>query len=176
MTTSIATTTTTPNAANSSLASIQNGTTRNYTNPLFGISVDYPSDWSAFEMNSLFPSNDSYAVALLRAPLENSSDKFAERIIFGVQIYNFNNVTLDTYTSDSLAAYRNASGIQILESTPMTLSNQPAHRIVYTDDSLEGIKLKKIQAWTVVNNSRVYVITFGGEESNTLIICQRFRI
>ena len=74
-------------------------------------------------------------------------------------------MTLDTYTSDSLAAYRNASDIKILESTPMTLSNQSAHRIVYTDNSLEGIMLKKIQAWTVVNNSRVYVITFGGEES-----------
>jgi hypothetical protein len=116
-------------------------------------------------MNSVFPSNDSYAAALLRAPLENSSDKFAERILFGVQYTNFDNVTLDTYTSDSLAAYQNASGIQILESTPMILTNQPAHSIVYTDDSLEGIKLKKIQAWTVVNSSTVYLITFGGEES-----------
>jgi PsbP-like protein len=162
---SVMTTTTTADAENRSLANVQNSTIRNYTNPLFGISVEYPSDWSAFEMNSLFPSNDSYAAALLRAPLENSSDKFAERILFGVQYSNFNNVTLDTYTSDSLAAYQNASGIQILEATPTTLSNQPAHGIVYTDDSIEGIKLKKIQAWTVLNNSRVYVITFGAEES-----------
>jgi hypothetical protein len=159
------TTTTTTNTANSRLATIQNSTTRNYVNPLFGISVDYPSDWSAFELNSQFPSNDSYAIALLRAPLENSSDKFVERILFGVQYMNFNNSTLDTYTSESLAAYRNASSIQILESTPTTLSSQPAHRIVYTDDSLEGIKLKKIQVWTIVNNSRAYVITFSGEES-----------
>jgi hypothetical protein len=149
----------------SSLANVQNTTIRNYTNPLFGISVEYPSDWSAFEMNSLFPSNNSYAAALLRAPLENSSDKFAEQILFGVQYANKDNMTLDRYTSDSLAAYQNTSGIEILESTPTNLSNNPAHRIVYTDDSIEGIKLKKVQAWTVVNNSTVYVITFGGEES-----------
>jgi hypothetical protein len=51
-------TTTTDAANNSSLATVQNITTRNYVNPLFGISVDYPSDWSAFEMNSQFASND----------------------------------------------------------------------------------------------------------------------
>jgi hypothetical protein len=99
----------------------------------------------------------------LRAPLENSSDKFAERILFGEQYINFN-MTLDTYTSESLAAYRNASAIQIIESTPTTLASQPAHRIVYTDNSLEGIKLEKIQVWTIINNSKVYVITFSGEE------------
>jgi hypothetical protein len=158
-------TTTSVTPANASLANLQNSTTRSYTDPLFGISVEYPSNWSAFEMNSPFPSNDSYVVALIRAPLENSTDKFAERILFGVQYSNLDNVTLDTYTSESLAAYRNTSGLKILESTPITLSNQPAHRIVYTDDNLEGFKLKKIQAWTVINNSRIYVITFGGEES-----------
>jgi hypothetical protein len=158
-------TTTKTNAANSSLTTIQEGAVRNYVNPLFGISVDYPSDWTAFELNSQFPSNDSYAMALLRAPLENTSDKFAERILFGIQYMDLNNVTLDTFTSESLTAYRNSSDIQILESVPTAIASQPAHRIVYTDESVEGIKLKKIQTWMIANSSRAYVITFGGEES-----------
>jgi hypothetical protein len=157
---------TSTNAVNSSMVSGQNTTAiQNYVNPLFGISVDYPSDWTAFELNSQFPSNDSYAMALLRAPLENSSDMFAERILFGIQYMDLNNVTLDTFTSESLAAYRNSSDIQILESVPTTIASQPAHRIVYTDESVEGIKLKKIQTWMIANSSRAYVITFSGEES-----------
>jgi hypothetical protein len=104
-------------------------------------------------------------MALLRAPLENSSDKFAERILFGIQYMDLNNITLDTFTSESLAAYRNSSVIQILESVPTTIASQPAHRIVYTDESVEWIILKKIQTWMIANGSRAYVITFSGEES-----------
>src|SRR5918996_4643146 len=102
---------------------------------------------------------------VLRAPLENASDKFAKRILFGIQYMDLNNVTLDTFTSESLTAYRNSSDIQILESVPTAIASQPAHRIVYTDESVEGIKLKKIQTWMIANSSRAYVITFGGEES-----------
>jgi len=65
-------------------ATPQNTTMRSYVNPVFGISANYPSTWSAFDLNSRFRDNITYAVALLRAPLESSSDKFAERVNFGI--------------------------------------------------------------------------------------------
>src|SRR5919106_2605648 len=79
---------------------------------------------------------------VLRAPLENASDKFAKRILFGIQCMDLNSVTLDTFTSESLAAYRNSSVMQLLESVPTTIASQPAHRIVYIDKTVEGIKLR----------------------------------
>jgi hypothetical protein len=153
-------------AANATIAAPQNpAIIRSYVNPVFGISVEYPSTWSAFELNSRFRDNVTYGVALLRAPLENASDKYAEGVRFGMQIFKVNNVTLNDYTSSILNSYRNATGIKILDSSPTTLSGQPAYRIVYTDDRVEGIKLKKMQVWSVLNNSKAYVLTFGSEES-----------
>ena len=88
--------TTTTNMTNA--ATPQNTTMRSYVNPLFGISVNYPSTWSAFELNARFRDNITYAVALLRAPLESSSDKFAERVNFGMQNMILNNMTLGAFT------------------------------------------------------------------------------
>jgi len=152
-------------APNVTTTAPQNTAIRNYVNPVFGISVEYPSTWSAFDLNSKFRDNATYAVALLRAPLENASDKYAEGVRFGMQKFKVNNVTLNDYTSAILNSYRNATGVKILDSSPTTLAGQPAHRVVYTDDRVEGIKLKKMQVWSVLNNSKAYVITFGSEES-----------
>jgi hypothetical protein len=138
---------------------------RNYVNTVFGLSAEYPSSWSAFELNSRFRDNVTYAVALLRAPLENVSDKYPERINFNLQTFRSNNVTLDAYTSAILRAYENITDVKIVDSSPATLAGQPAHRVVYTDDRVEGLKLMKNQVWTVINNSKAYVITFGAEES-----------
>jgi hypothetical protein len=138
---------------------------RSYLNPVFGVSLDYPSTWSAFELNSKFRDNVTYGVALLRAPLDNASDKYAEKINFGLQKFKSNNVTLNAYTSAILNSYKNVTGIKILDSSPTTLAGQPAHKVVLTDDRVQGLKLKKNQIWSVINNSKAYVITFGSEES-----------
>jgi len=162
---STAAATTANNTAPNVATTPQNTDIRSYVNPVFGISSEYPSTWSAFELNSRFKDNVTYGVALLRAPLENASDKYAEAVRFGMQKFKLNNVTLDAYTSAILNAYKNATGIKILDSSPTTLAGQPAHRVVYTDDRIKDIKLKKMQVWSVLNNSKAYVITFGSEES-----------
>ena len=152
-------------AANVTTATPTSPAIRSYVNPVFGINVQYPSTWSAFELNSRYRDNVTYGVALLRAPLENASDKYAEGVRVGLQKFKSNNVTLDDYTSAILNSYKNATGVKILDSSATTLAGQPAHRVVYTDDRVEGIKLKKMQVWSVLNNSKAYVITFGSEES-----------
>ena len=154
----------TPNTTSTADAP-QSTSDRSYVNPVFGISVKYPSTWSAFDLNSRFRDNVTYAVALLRSPLDNASDKFAERINFAMQNLKVNNMTLDSYTSKILDAYKNITGIKIQESGATTLGGEPAHKIVYTDDSQNDTKLKKIQVWTVVNKSKPYVITFASEAS-----------
>jgi len=148
---------------------------RNYVNPVFGLNVDYPSIWSAFELNSKFRDNVTYAVALLRAPLENATDKYPERININMQKFKSNNVTLDAYTSAILRAYENITGIKMLDSSPTTLAGQPAHRVVYTDDRVEGLRLMKNQVWAVINNSKAYVITFGAEEPKYIAYLPQFQ-
>ena len=87
-------------------------------------------------------------------------------MLIGVQNLLPSRMTLQDYTKSTLNSYRNQSDtIKILESSPTTLGGQPAHRIVYTDDTVKGNKLKNIQVWTVINNSKAYVVTFTSEES-----------
>ena len=152
-----------PTANSNSTANAPNSSARNYENTVFGFDVEYPSAWSAFELNSKFRDNVTYAAALLRAPLDNMSDKYTERINFNVQKLKSNNVTLDTYTSAILDAYKNITGVKIIESSPTTLAGQPAHKVVYTDDRIQGQRLMKNQVWSVINNSKGYVITFSSE-------------
>ena len=143
----------------------QNPATRSYANSVFGIKLEYPITWSAFELNSRFRDNLTYAVALLRTPLENVTDKYAERVNFNMQGFKSNNVTLDGYTSAILNSYANTSGVKVVESSATSLAGQPAHKIVLTDDRVDSLKLKKMQVWSVINKSKAYVVTFAAEES-----------
>ena len=160
-------TTTTQNNSNANAVDIgaQNSASRSYSNPVFGINLEYPITWSAFELNSRFRDNVTFGIALLRAPLDNVSDKYAERINFNTQVFDSKNATLDAYTSSIVNAYANTSGVKVLESSATTLAGQPAHKVVITDDRLQPLKLKKMQVWSVFNNSKSYVVTFGAEES-----------
>jgi hypothetical protein len=144
-------------------AKAPNSFVRDYENTDFGFNVEYPSTWSAFELNSKFRDNVTYAAAILRAPLDNMSDKYTERININVQKLKSNNVTLDTYTSAILDAYRNITGVKIIGSSPTTLAGQPAHKVAFTDDRIPGQKLMKNQVWSITNNSKAYVITFSSE-------------
>jgi hypothetical protein len=143
----------------------QNSASRSYSNPVFGINLEYPITWSAFELNSRFRDNVTFGVALLRAPLDNVSDKYAERINFNTQVFDSKNTTLDAYTSSILNSYANTSGVKVLESSATSLAGQPAHKVVFLDDRVDPLKLKKMQVWSVFNNSKSYVVTFGAEES-----------
>src|SRR4030095_15624858 len=133
-----ATSTTPPTTQNNNAAS------RSYANSVFGIKLEYPITWSAFELNSKFRDNATYAVALLRAPLDNASDKYAEKVNFNMQDLKSKNVTLDGYTSAILNSYKNTSGVKVLESSATTLAGQPAHKVVLTDDRVDSLKLKKM--------------------------------
>ena len=155
---------TTQNSTNSP-TSAQSSPSRTYSNTVFGIKLDYPITWSAFELNSKFRDNATYAVALLRAPLDNASDKYAEKVNFNMQDLKSKNVTLDGYTSAILNSYANTSGVKVLESSATTLAGQPAHKIVLTDDRVDSLKLKKMQVWSVINKSKAYLATFAAEES-----------
>ena len=121
---------TTANAPNSAI--------RNYENTDFGLNLEYPTTWSAFELNSKFRDNVTYAVALLRAPLDNVSDKYTERINLTCKSSSQKIVTLDAlYLSNSRCLWKYHRG-KDLDSSATTLAGQPAHKVVYTDDRIQG--------------------------------------
>lgn len=138
---------------------------RTYTNAALDLSVQYPPAWGVMELKNNRQANASEVVPVIISPLEDQSDKFQERMRIGVQNL-VPTMTLEDFTKSNLDSYKDLSDtIKILESEPTTLGGQPAHKIVYTDDSQKDVKLKYIQVWTVVNNSKAYVVTFASEES-----------
>jgi hypothetical protein len=140
---------------------------RTYVNPSSGISLQYPSAWEAIELKTSMSKTPSGSLALLLSPLENASDTYREKLLVSMQNLGSKNMTLDEYTQHSINEYRNQSNnnnkIHIIESSPTTLSGNPAYRIVFTE-SFEGHQLKKMQIWSIINN-KVYLIIFSAEES-----------
>ena len=150
-----------------------------YSNPGFGINLEYPSSWTALEIwraAQAVPSSDySGSIVSFLPPASNASGAtnatgtanatgFRDNGLIGRQ--DANDRTLEQYTSESLEAYgANTTNLRITESTPTTIAGNPAHRIVFTEN-VEGNTVQKMQIWTIVG-SFVYIITFGADQDNT---------
>src|SRR5918996_2351226 len=137
---------------------------RTYANTAFGISMQYPAVWGAFELKSSpldrFPGS---SIASFIAPSENATDTFREKALLSIQDFgSAGNMTLARYTNGSLNAYRNISdSVTILESNATDLAGLPAHRIVFTEE-MQNQQFKKAQVWTVKDN-KAYVITYSAQ-------------
>ncbi|MGA7542058.1 MAG: PsbP-related protein [Nitrososphaeraceae archaeon] len=148
-----------------------------YSNPGFGINLEYPSSWTALEIwraAQAVPSSDySGSIVSFLPPASNASGAtnatgtanatgFRDNVLIGRQ--DANDRTLEQYTSESLEAYgANTTNLRITESTPTTIAGNPAHRIVFTEN-VEGNTVQKMQIWTIVG-SFVYIITFGADQA-----------
>ena len=153
---------------NNSISSgnFDNVTLKTYENPGFGLSIQYPSSWAGMQLRAdPFAQTNTSIIAIFEAPRENLSDSYRENLILSVQGPLEDAISLEEYTQNSLNAFRTMSDrVRILESSPSTLSGLPANEIIYTS-GLQNFDLKKMQIFTIVNNSTAYVVTFGAEES-----------
>jgi serine/threonine-protein kinase len=140
---------------------------KTYKNPKFGLTLSYPPTWSVDELRKdpKTPANNSI-VAIFKSPSQGKNDKYLENVIINVQGPRSDIKSLETYTNNSLKAFNNMSDtIKITKSSDdATLSGIPAHRLEYTSSGIQGLNLKKMQMFTVVNNNTAYVVTYGAEE------------
>lgn len=140
---------------------------KKYENPKFGLSLSYPPTWSVDELRKdpTTPSNNSI-VAIFKSPPQGKDDKYLENVIINVQGPRSDIKSLETYTQNSLRAFNNMSDtIKVTKSSnDATLSGIPAHRLEYTSSGIQGLNLKKMQVFTVINNNTAYVVTYGAED------------
>lgn len=132
-----------------------------YLNPTFGIEMDYPSSWQAYELwRSDSPLVANTIVAMV--PAGDNASGFRDSLLVGMQ--GSEGKTLNEYTVDSLNAYRDAaSNVTITQSSPTTLDGIPAHEIEYLEN-FQGNELQKKQVWTIIDN-RAYIVTYGADVS-----------
>lgn len=121
-----------------------------YSNPTFGIRIQYPADWGRLDLS--FLQNDSANINFY--PLDDPSGSLSVRIRVDTLLRS-QNITLDEYTSMKI----NSTEDQLIESNSTTLANLPAHETV-VGNSL----LKTLQVWAL-KGDRVFSITYqAGEE------------
>lgn len=168
-----------------SSASNTNTTTSNfltYNNPILGIQIQYPSDWSVIE-NSYNPEAENNTIVGFFAQSKTSSELGNISGVSGIfvpylDIYVFDskNMTFDKIVDATVNKFRNNENFVINESKPFAVkNNHPAHILVY--DAIVGGDefFRKMQVY-VMSGDKIYLISFTSQQalfSNYLPIVQK---
>jgi eukaryotic-like serine/threonine-protein kinase len=169
----------------SSLASNTNITTSNfltYNNPILGIQIQYPSDWSVIE-NSYNPEAENNTIVGFFAQSKTSSELGNISGVSGsfvpyldIYVFDSKNMSFDKIIDATVNKFRNNENFVINESKPFAVKgNHPAHMLVY--DAIVGGDefFRKMQVYSMSGNN-IYLISFTSQEalfSNYLPLVQK---
>jgi hypothetical protein len=145
-------------------SSISNTTTTpdflTYENPLVGIKMQYPSNWTV----SSSALRDYTDVVAFYSPLQNLSDALPAQLVLSMVRYS-QNISLDEYTNLSLSALNQSQQFIVNESNPFTLANNPAHKIIFSAISpTDQVNFNVMQIWTSIGN-KLYILSYNAEAS-----------
>jgi eukaryotic-like serine/threonine-protein kinase len=133
-----------------------------YTDPSTGITFQYPSSWEIHDvMPSLVPPETISAIRII--PPGQNTTGFVDNVI--ISALRVPNTTLDQYTEETLAVYKNnlSDTITVTKSEPTTFAGNPAHSIEFLED-FQGQQLHKLQVWTLIGDT-LYLLTYAADES-----------
>jgi eukaryotic-like serine/threonine-protein kinase len=167
------------------LASNTNITTSNfltYNNPILGIQIQYPSDWSVIE-NSYNPEAENNTIVGFFAQSKTSSELGNISGVSGsfvpyldIYVFDSKNMSFDKIIDATVNKFRNNENFVINESKPFAVKgNHPAHMLVY--DAIVGGDefFRKMQVY-VMSGDKIYLISFTSQHalfSNYIPIVQK---
>jgi hypothetical protein len=127
-----------------------------YINPILGIQIQYPSNWSVTE-NSYNPQAENNAIVGFFAQSKTSSELGNISGVSGsfvpyldIYVFDSKNMSFDKIIDGTLNKFRNNENFVINESKPYTVKdNHPAHMLVY--DAIVGGDefFKKMQVYSM---------------------------
>ncbi|MBI2655017.1 hypothetical protein HYX06_01175 [Candidatus Woesearchaeota archaeon] len=124
-----------------------------YENADYGVKIKYPSDWEQKETEDL--------IIAFVSPKTDVSDAVQENLGLTMNDLSGQYLTLEDYNDISIDGLKQTfPDIKIIESGSTVLSNNPAHKVVFTASNL-----KFMQAWTI-KNDLAYVWSFVSTESS----------
>ncbi len=130
-----------------------------YTNPEYGLRIQYPSDWSYSE--SEIPSNATIFSVADFAPPESVDPSMMTNFQVGIE-YLENPLSLDAYVRNTINNYRASYENFSLKSasTDITLAGHPGYELVFTND-YDGLEGKSIERGFIDENTNtVYFTSF----------------
>lgn len=130
-----------------------------YSNPPFGIRMQYPSDWLKLDLSGnisstllvVFKSPPGSLLGSLNIIAQNSSSQ---------------NITFPKLVSMNINNLKQSGRIVNLSaSSPATLAGNPAYKIVYTGISPRGVIFETMQIFSLIGN-KAYFITYAVPSAN----------
>ena len=145
------------------LAQINDIIFKTYVNSIYGIIMQYPSDWKKVEPGQFSQTDNFNIVVGYLSPKESASYRSPPAALsVGIQnLPNSQSITLDQYSDAQINFIREQASV--LESNTTTLkgdNNTLAHRIVYINS--EGQKI--MQVWTI-KGDKAYHITYATNQT-----------
>jgi hypothetical protein len=140
-----------------------------YNNPILGIQIQYPSDWSVIE-NSYNPEAENNTIVGFFAQSKTSSELGNISGVSGsfvpyldIYVFDSKNISFDKIIDATVNKFRNNENFVINESKPSSVKgNHPAHMLVY-DAIVGGDELfRKMQVYSMFG-SEIYVLTFTSQ-------------
>jgi hypothetical protein len=137
-----------------------------YVNPIYGISIEYPSSWTYQEPEEEPSANTTIFSIVDIAPPISEDPNVVTNFQMGIEELE-NPISLDQYARTVINSYRgnlNFSLISVEDNS--NLSGRPAYEVIFTDFTDDGIERKSIERGTVDEvNNRAYYIAFNTETS-----------
>jgi hypothetical protein len=131
-----------------------------YENPTYGISMQYPSNWTA----STSGLTDYTDVIAFYSPPQNVSDLFPARFKISVVQYS-QNISLPDYKNFTLSILNQSQQFTLINSSDITVAGYPGYRIVLTNKPFpnDTLIVYSMNIATAVGN-KIYLITYDGQE------------
>lgn len=137
-----------------------------YENPIYGISIEYPSAWTYQEPEEESSANTTIFSIVDISPPISENPNVATNFQMGIENLQ-SPISLDQYARTVINSYRGNLNFSLISvDLNSTLSGRPAYQIIFTDVTEDGIERKSIERGTVDEvNNRVYYVAFNTETS-----------
>lgn len=142
---------------------------KEYENNLFGISVNYPSNWIIDEYEKKIKSDDIIGINDIArfCPSPNTTSQNQVTVNntgiicdnadkrFNVYVHNLpEDMNLEEFTNSKISAYKlDLTEFKIIKSNPnITIDGNPAYMITYTYTDNNDKELQVVEVWTVIDS------------------------
>jgi hypothetical protein len=137
-----------------------------YENPIYGISIDYPSNWAYQEAQEDTIANTTiFSIVDIVPPISEDPNVVTN---FQIGIEDLESpISLDQYARTVINSYRGNLNFSLISvDDNAMLSGRPAYEIIFTDVTEDGIERKSVERGTIDEaNNRVYYLAFNTEAS-----------
>ena len=146
---------------------------KEYENSVFGLSIDYPSNWIIDEFENRIKNDETVGInnivlfcptpATLKSTPSNQMNTNTTTTLcenaeksFDIYVHNLPaGMTLEEFTNSKISSYKlELTDFKIIESNPsVTIDNNPAYKLTYTyADKINDKKIQVMEIWTVIND------------------------